>query len=94
MMKISPVNNHVLIEPLKREDFIATSREVFSEIGVVIDFDGNLTDSQVIHIGDKVFFDSWLAAKFPKEGTTDEFYWLIKWEDVRAVAYDEQPISK
>lgn len=35
--------------------------------------------------GDKVYFDSWLAAKYPKGDGSDGFYWLVKFEDIRAV---------
>lgn len=38
--------------------------------------------------GDKVYFDSWLAAKYPNG--EDGFYWLVKWEDVRAIEKNEQ----
>lgn len=90
MTKISPVNGHLLIEPVAHEEFMATQHGTYEEIGVVIDA-GIRSDVQ---IGDKIYFDSWLCAKFPKpEGAADEFMWLVKWEDVRAVEYVE-PISK
>lgn len=103
---IKPVNNHLLIEPLPQESFIASDRTTYQEIGVVIDAADTLlgptmTTSTGIHRdfgmvkkGDKVYFDSWLAAKFPKNET--EYYWLVKWEDVRAVQHAEipkQPVS-
>lgn len=104
MTKISPVNNHILIEPLKHEGFIATQRETYEEIGTVIEKAEHLmgfvtVEGEAIYKrlkpGDKVYFDSWLAAKYPKEGgKTDEFYWLVKYEDVRAVEYVEPPVSE
>jgi co-chaperonin GroES (HSP10) len=92
---IQPVNNHLLIEPVPHETFIASQRETFEEIGVVLDNGrGNLTvtGTGVIHNnypqnGDKVYFDSWLAAKYPKND--QEFYWLVKWEDIRAIEKNE-----
>lgn len=68
--------------------------ETYQEIGVVVELPENWVHIARLKAGDKVYFDSWLAVKFPKEGTTDEYYWLVKWEDVRAVEYAEQPISE
>lgn len=105
-MSIKPVNGHLLIEPLKHEGFMASQRETFEEIGTVIDFAEELggkyeaislsstgvdvvQKNAKVQRGEKVYFDSWLAAKYPKNDT--EFYWLVKWEDVRAIeASDEK----
>lgn len=90
---LKPVNNHLLIEPVKNEAFMASTIDTYQEIGVVIDVAPELTSAiapvlvRKNIIGARVYFDSWLAAKFPKEGTTDEFYWLVKWEDVRAIEH-------
>lgn len=113
MKKLIQVNGHLLIEPLKQEEFIASDKTTFQEIGVVIDFDPALDPNWdpiphtgipsnlypeiecPIHKGDKVYFDSWLAAKYPT-GEHDErgekrFYWLVKWEDVRMIEHAEVP---
>jgi co-chaperonin GroES (HSP10) len=102
---IKPINLHVLIDPIKQEGFMASSREVFEEIGVVLDYDYAITGEVAegssvtfttgvtpsrpkLQKGDKVYFDAWLAAKFPnKEGGPEAFYWLVKWEDIRAIEY-------
>jgi len=84
---ITPVNNHLVIEPLKHEEFIPTDHGTYQEIGVVVD-NGGMVGLDYPKKGDKVFFDAWLAAKYPK-GTEGEYYWLVKWEDVRAVEYVE-----
>lgn len=94
---ITPVNGHLLIEPLKNEGFISSSNETFQEIGVIVGLpEEHLMDSKGIYInaphltvGDKVYFDAWLAAKFPKDDK-GEYYWLVKWEDVRAVEKHEE----
>lgn len=87
MSKISPVNGHLLIEPIAHEEFIATQHGTYEEIGVVIEVDANYAAYvTTVKPGDKVYFDSWLCAKFPKpDGNSDEFWWLVQWEDVRAV---------
>lgn len=94
---ITPVNGHLLIEPLKSDGFISSSSDTFQEIGIVIDVDANGLAYGVngtlklpVKVGDKVYFDAWLAAKFPK-GNTGEFLWLVKWEDVRAIEHEEIP---
>lgn len=101
---IHPVNNHLLIQPVKQDSFIANQKDTYEEIGEVLALDENINqgisniegtslaytpDEPKVTVGDKVYFDSWLAAKFPAE-EKDEFYWLVKWEDVRAVEHGEE----
>jgi co-chaperonin GroES (HSP10) len=77
---IKPVNGHILIEPVKHDTFIAYDRGTYEEIGIVI----AVSDpAQEVKQGDKVFFDSWMAARYPKDD--DSYYWLVKWSEIRAV---------
>lgn len=104
---IKPINGHILIEPVVHESFIASGRDTYEEIGVVIDFDPAInpwaveetgeegTASPFIDVprgvilkGDRVYFDSWMAAKFPNKEKEGTFYWLVKIEDIRAVEHD------
>lgn len=94
---ITPVNGHLLIEPLAHEGFVASQRETYEEIGTVVScaedvgvpIDGFMAK---VAPGTKVYFDAWLAAKYPKNDK--EFYWLVKWEDVRAIETNgEQTVS-
>lgn len=106
---IKPVNNHLLIEPVVHESFIASQNDTFQEIGIVVACDDNFAEDPMaiqspfvpklpatrVKAGDKVYFDSWLAAKYPKaDGKDGEFYWLVRWEDVRAIEHVEPEISK
>lgn len=91
---IHPINNHILIKPIQHDEFIKTEKETYEEIGEVIDFDGSDTHGTSVESsmgrikkGCLVYFDAWLAAKYPGENK-GEFYWLVKYEDVRAVSYD------
>lgn len=103
-MMIQPVNGHILIEPIAHDSFIATQKETYQEIGVVVavakDLEQYKLPSQTagpsgggayfvgpVTNGDRVYFDAWLAAKFPREN--GEYYWLVKWEDVRAIEHAE-----
>jgi co-chaperonin GroES (HSP10) len=92
---ITPVNSHLLIDPVKHDSFVVSQRETFEEIGVVVAVpeEMNIPATPPVSVGDKVYFDSWLAAKFPKNEDGD-FYWLVKFEDVRAVEYAQQEIPE
>ena len=98
---IRPVNDHLIIEPIKHESFISSQQETYQEIGRVIATPWENTSGvsgvtvttswggpDKAKVGDKVYFDAWLAAKFPGE-KPDEFLWLVRWEDVRAIERDE-----
>lgn len=95
---IIPVNDHFLIEPLVHESFISTQKDTYEEIGTVLQVPRWLQRADPAmeatefypNVGDKVYFDSWLAARYPKE-KEGEYYWLVKWSDVRAVEYVEVP---
>lgn len=80
---LTPINGHILIEPLVHESFIASEKTTFEEIGRVL-HRGDILD---VNVGDKVYFDSWLASKFPKEDGT--YFWLVRWSDVKAVETDD-----
>lgn len=81
---IQPINNHILISPQVHESFLSSSREMYEEIGIVTCLQEGVTYSPAIKIGDKVFFDSYLASKYPT-GKDDEFFWLVKFSDIRAI---------
>lgn len=83
---IQPVNGHLLIDPVAHEGFMASQKETYEEIGIVVALPIELDylEPKLVAVGDKVYFDSWLAARYPKEAD-GEYYWLVKWEDVRAV---------
>ena len=98
---IKPVNGHLIVEPLEHKTFFGGDKATYDEVGKVISlppkkitswFEGVpiYTTEVGVEIGDKVYFDSWLAAKFPT-GEDDKYFWLVKWEDVRAIEHDEIP---
>ena len=89
-MNIRPVNNHILIEPLKHESFIPTDKGTYEEIGVVLAVpEHNNANSEYngLLIGKRVYFDSWLAGKFPT-GKGSEYFWLVSWSDIKAIEVD------
>ena len=78
---ITPINGHVLIEPLVHQTYLPTEKGTFEEVGTVIE-----TAEGIIGIekGTKVFFDSWLSSKYPT-GKDDEFFYLVPFKDIRAI---------
>lgn len=77
---LKPINLHILIAPIKSEDFVEGAG-AFDEVGEVLALAEGVT---TVQIGQKVYFDSYLVARYPS-GDIDKPYWLIKLEDVRAV---------
>lgn len=83
-MPMKPLNNHLMIQPLETDSFIATQRNTYEEVGVVLD-----AENAKSLIGCHVYFDSWLAKKYPVPGEVDKFVWFVKYEDI--VAYEPLP---
>lgn len=79
---MKPLNNHLMIQPLETDSFMATQKTTYEEVGVVLEGPEDIK-------GCHVYFDSWLAKKFPVTGQPDKFIWFVKYEDV--VAYEPLP---
>jgi hypothetical protein len=71
-----------MIQPLETNSFIASQKTTYEEVGLVLDGPGELKNCHV-------YFDSWLAKKFPVKDKPDEFVWFVKFEDI--VAYEPLP---
>jgi co-chaperonin GroES (HSP10) len=82
---ITPINGHLLIEPLKHKTYLPSEHGTYQEIGIVLAVPPE--SHFYTAVGDTVFFDSWLAAKFPKPDAEDDddYYWLVRWQDIRAI---------
>lgn len=83
---IQPINGHILIKPLTHDSFMQSQRETYEEVGTILAIDEFLTTPQPLSLGDKVYFDSWLAAKFPSDDPENP-YWMVKYEDIRAIEH-------
>lgn len=99
-MSLKPINSHVLIQPLVHDAFITSQKETYEEVGTVVamadDVPGGSGSSWTspMAVGVKVYFDSWTAAKYPRTDGVDGFFFLVKYEDIRAIESDDkQPIS-
>ncbi len=80
---MKPINNHLKIDPIVHDAFVASQKGQYEEIGVVLD----VAEGVPVPIGAKVYFDSWLAKKFPVLGEHDKYVWFVDYKDI--VAYGE-----
>jgi hypothetical protein len=93
---IIPINKHVLIEPIGQKSLFSPGK--YEEKGKVIAISDDLKDlfqgfdkkgKDAIKKGLNVWFDSWLAGKYPT-GEQDEdgeeiYFWLVRFEDIKAI---------
>ena len=84
---IIPLKKHILVEPIHIDDFVA-GREQLMPIGVVLAMAEGVTE---VAIGDEVYFEKFLAKKFPGQ-LPDTEAWFVSVEDVCGKRYGE--ISK
>ncbi|MDE2015907.1 MAG: hypothetical protein KGI72_05290 [Patescibacteria group bacterium] len=98
MTKIQPINNHLLIQPLEAQSFLSSSVEQYEQVGVVLALPTVSTrlmegreESSLVEVGDRVYFDAWLAGKYPNpEGGEGAFYWLVNYDDLKAIEKNEK----
>ncbi len=81
-MKEVLTNGYLKIAPIEAQSFMASQRESYEEIGIVIARDEELCAS--VPIGSKVYFDSFMAKKYPIEGT-DKFQWFVHFGEIVGV---------
>ena len=81
-MTLKPVNGHILISPVKHDTFMASDKETYDEIAVVMEVADGV---EGIPIGAKVYFDSFMVKRYPPlEGTED--IWLLHKDEVVGIA--------
>lgn len=79
-MKQTLINGYLRIEPLEHSTFMLSQKETFEEIGTVVARD-DVTCSD-IPLGSKVYFDSFMAKKYPKVGEEGKFEWYIHRDEI------------
>lgn len=95
-MDIVPINGHLLIKPKVHETLLPTEKGTYEEIGEVIMVSERIQGTinfpvqlgEIPSVGDEVYFDSWLSAKYPT-GKDNEFFYLVPFKDVRAIKRNE-----
>jgi len=88
---IQPINRHIIIEPLKHQTYLPTEKGTYDEVGIVLEAGQGSNDAMghpLLRKGDKVWFDCWLGSKHPT-GKDDEYFWLIKFDDIKAVEHQD-----
>ena len=76
---ITPLNGHVLIAPIKHDDFVEGGSS-FDEMGEVLELEPGYIYTH-INKGDIVYFDSFLCKKYPGEDA-DHPIWLVDYKDI------------
>lgn len=82
---MKPLNNHVMIRPMEYDGFMASQKGQYEEIGEVLDVAVGVD----LAIGTYVYFDAWLAKKYPVKGEVGKFVWFVDYKDI--VAYESLP---
>lgn len=83
-----PLNSQIQIEPEEHKDFIASTQTTYEEIGTIVMLPYMAPASTPLKVGMRVFFDSWMASKFPMEG--GKYYWYVPHENIKAY----EPLSE
>lgn len=84
-MKETLLNGYVKIKPIEHGSFIAEQKESYEEIGVVVARDEILCVD--IPMGSRVYFDSFIAKKYPVKGEMGIFQWFVHRDEI--VKYEE-----
>lgn len=71
-----------MIQPLETDSFLLSQKTTYEEVGLCLEGPSELK-------GKLVYFDSWLAKKYPVKGKPNEYVWFVQYDDI--VAYEEVP---
>lgn len=77
---MKPINSQIQIEPETIDEFMVSVKAKYDEIGRVVAVPEEV---KVIKPGDRVFFDSWQASKFPKDDKGN-FFWFVPFDSIKA----------
>lgn len=77
-MKEVLINGYLKIEPLEHSAFMSSQKESYEEIGKVLAVAEDIT----VPVGASVFFDSYMAKKYPKQGEEGKYEWYIHIDEV------------
>ena len=90
---IIPINDFVLLKPFKQATEGIVEPETLEgapEIGIVEAINKNTTEENIkyigiLQVGDKVFFDKFLATEVKDKG---EKFYLVQYSDIKAIIKD------
>ena len=79
------LNKYVKISPIKFDSFVSSEKESYEAVGIV----RAVADGVDIPLGSKVWFDSFMAKKYPMLITHDggftkntEYLWFINYDEI------------
>lgn len=76
---IRPVNAHILIEPVEHESFMASDKATYDEIAIV---KATADGVEGIPVGSKIYFDGFMAKKYPPLEAGQPDIWLLHKDEV------------
>lgn len=79
-MKETLINSYLKIEPLVHTAFVSSQKDTYEEVGKVVARDE--FNCGHIPLGSNVFFDSFMAKKYPVEGEIGKFQWFIHLDEI------------
>lgn len=81
-MSFIPINQHLEVEPIEEQSFVASQNATFEEKGKVISIAGDCGFFNEEEIGAIVYFDSWLVARYTDSAGKER--WLVPEQNIRA----------
>lgn len=73
-------NGYLKVEPIESEGFVVSQKETYEEIARVVARDEIRCSD--IPLGSKVWFDSFMIKKYPKEGSFGKFDWFVHRDEI------------
>lgn len=80
------INGYLKIEPVEQDSFMASENTSYEEVGVVVARDEN--ECVDIPVGATVFFDSFMAKKYPVKGEFGRFQWFVHRNEIVKFEYE------
>lgn len=82
-MKEILLNNYLKIEPIKYDSFVSPEKSTYEMVGIVV----NKDEKVQVPIGVRVWFDSFMAKKYPVPGKENEYEYFVSVDEV--VKYED-----
>ena len=82
------INGYLKIEPVEQDSFMASERTSYEEVGLVVARDEK--ECADIPVGATVFFDSFMAKKYPVKGEFGKFQWFVHRAEIVKFEYEHK----
>jgi len=84
-MKEILINGYLKIVPVEQDTFMASEKTTYEEVGVVVARDEK--ECADIPLGSRVFFDSFMAKKYPTK-EFGKFQWFVHKDEIVKYEYE------